>query len=219
MDDLAAMIENGRLEPGAATDIAGGPNDRPDALAPQIERRRTAGGPNGNPRCRIGGRRLESLVVDVSVDPLEDAQHARMRSLRGPIEVAGERGLCAIDGREPADQPHAEAGQNAEIEVAVVGAADQLQRRLTAGRLEIAPFEGRIVQNAGLLHPGVDVPSAIAAGHAGVIPDGERHRPPRGMDLLGELSAGRRGADHQHAGFRKLPRLPVVCRRHLEYRG
>ena len=30
------------------------------------------------------------------------------------------------------------------------------------------------------------------------------------MDLLGELSAGRRGADHQHAAVRKLLRLPVV---------
>ena len=138
-----------------------------------------------------------------------------MRGLRRPIEVVGELGSCAVDSHEPAHEPHAQPRQNAEVEVAVVGAADQLQRRLAASCVEIASLEGRIVKNAGRLHPGVDVLSAVAAGHARVIPDGERHRAPRGMDLLGELSAARRGADHQHAAIRKLPRLPVVRRRQL----
>ena len=178
MDDLAAMIENGRLEPRIATDIAGRPNDRPDALFPEIERHRAAVGQNGNPRCGVSDRRLESTISDVSVDPVEDAQHARMRGLRRPIEVVGELGFCAVDGHEPAHEPHAQPGQNAEVEVAVVGAADQLQRRLAASCVKIAPLEGRIVENAGRLHPGVDVPSAIAAGHARVVPDGERHRAP-----------------------------------------
>ena len=95
MNDLAAIIENGRLEPGVATDIAGGPNDRPDALAladrASADRRR----PEREFALRIGGRRVETAIFDASVDPVEDAQHARMRSLGGPIEVVGERGLCA----------------------------------------------------------------------------------------------------------------------------
>ena len=61
-----------------------------------------------------------------------------MRCLRRPTEVVGERYSCAVDGREPANEPHAEPGQNAEVEVTVVEAADQLQRRLAAGCVKIA---------------------------------------------------------------------------------
>ena len=74
VDDLAAMIENGRLEPRIASDIAGRPNDRPDALFLEIERRRAAVGQNGDPRCGVSDQRLESTISDASVDPVEDAQ-------------------------------------------------------------------------------------------------------------------------------------------------
>ena len=131
---------------------------------PQIERQLDRCRQNGDARCGVGDLRLKSTISDASVDPVENAQHARMRGLRRPIEVVSELGLCAVDGREPADEPHAQAGQNAEVEVALVGPADQLQRRLAASGVKIAPFEGRIVENAGRLHPGVYVPSAIGRG-------------------------------------------------------
>jgi hypothetical protein len=60
---------------------------------------------------------------------------------------------------------------------------------LAAGSVKIASLEGRIIKNAGCLHPGIYVPPAIRPRHTSVIPNGERYRVPRLMDLLSELSA------------------------------
>jgi hypothetical protein len=74
-----------------------------------------------------------------------------MRRLCIPRKVTTEFCPCAVDGCEPADQANALVAQNSEVEVAVVGTAHQLQRRLAASSIEIAAFEGRIVQDAGPL--------------------------------------------------------------------
>ena len=127
MNDFAAAIENGCLKPRISSDVTGRPNNRPDALAPKIERQRIAGDQNWRPRCGIGGRCFKSVSIDTAIYPIQDAQHARMRSPRGLLEVAAELSPCVVNGCKAANQANALVAENSEVEVAVVGTTHQLQ--------------------------------------------------------------------------------------------
>ena len=50
----------------------------------------------------------------------------------------------------------------------------------------------------------------VGAGHANVLAHRDGDRPPRALDLVGELDAGRGGADHEHATVGELIGIPVL---------
>ena len=70
-----------------------------------------------------------------------------------------------------------------------------------------------LVPDARRVHPPQHVAAAIRARQPHVLADGERHRPAGAVDLVGELHAGRRRADDEHAAVGQLPGIAVVERR------
>jgi len=68
-------------------------------------------------------------------------------------------------------------------------AADQLQGALIAGRGWVGNVVDGDAEAADLLQPPPDVPAAVAAGQAAMAADGQRHRPARPGQLVGQLDA------------------------------
>ena len=60
------------------------------------------------------------------------------------------------------------------------------------------------------VQPAQDVVAAVAAGQPHVLAGRERHRPAGAVDLLGDLRAAGRGADHEHSAGTELPGVAVV---------
>ena len=80
-----------------------------------------------------------------------------------------------------------------------LGRADQLRRREVAGADEVVDLVVALVEDAGGLHPPEDVAPAVAPRQPHVLADGEGDRSAGAVDLVGELDAGRRRADDEHA--------------------
>ena len=82
-------------------------------------------------------------------------------------------------------------------------------------RVEVVDLVVALVPDARRVHPPEHVAAAIRARQPHVLADRERHRPAGAVDLVGELHAGGRRADDQHAAFGQLSRIAVVERREL----
>ena len=85
----------------------------------------------------------------------------------------------------------------------MVGPADELQRGFVAGGDRVGQLVDGAVEAADALQPPEDVHPAVAARHAGVAADGEHDVTSGVGQLVGELHAGGRGADHEHAAVRQ----------------
>ncbi len=66
------------------------------------------------------------------------------------------------------------------------------------------------VHHAGHVHPPFDVAAAVEARRPHVLADRQGDLPARGLDLLGQLDAGRRGADHHDAAVLELIGVAVL---------
>ena len=75
---------------------------------------------------------------------------------------------------------------------------------------------GRSVENSELLEPPNEVVAAIAARQARGLADREKYAAAGAVQLLGDLRAGRAGADHKHGAVRKLLRVEVAAGVDLE---
>ncbi len=114
---------------------------------------------------------------------------------------------------------YAERLQHAEVEVVPQRPPGELQRGLPARFRQVPHLLRGLVEHAHPVQPGHDVPAALGPGQAGVPADRKRDGPPGPVDLLGQLHARGRGADHQHAAFRQQPGVAVGRGRHLPDRG
>ena len=88
-----------------------------------------------------------------------------------------------------------------------------------AGADQIVDLVVAFVEHPGGVEPPEDVPPGVGARHAYVLADGERHRTAAAVDLLGELHAGGRTADHEDAAGGQLRRRAVGQRGDLVDRG
>ena len=104
-----------------------------------------------------------------------------------------------------------------EIEVASVVVADELHRGVPPGAFDVVDLVVALVELADAVHPPVDVTAPIGTRQPDVLADRDRHRRDRlRPQLVGDLHAGRRRADHQHLAARgELRRTPVLQRREL----
>ena len=140
------------------------------------------------------------------------------------VEVVGEADARPIDGREPAGEGDAVGGERRQVDFAAVGPADELQRWLALGLSSGAHLVDGAVERADLLEPPEDVLASVAARHARVAADGEVHVASGASQLVGELHAGGRGADDEHATVGELAGVAVAGRgelfdRRVESRG
>ena len=80
-------------------------------------------------------------------------------------------------------------------------------------RVDVVDLVVAVVEHAGGVHPPLDVPAAIDARHPHMLADRKRHRAARAVDLVGELDAGRRRADDEHAARLELIGVAILHRR------
>ena len=100
-------------------------------------------------------------------------------------------------------------------QVDVVAAADPGDERVRP-LPRVGALGDRLVQRADPLHPPEHVAAAIAARIAPVPTHRQVHRPARGEQVLHDLAAGGAGAHDEHRAARKLGRIPVAARVHLD---
>ena len=117
-----------------------------------------------------------------------------------------------------ASRPTSEAPlrrERVEVEVRPVGRADELGRRDVPRAHQVVDLVVALVEPADPVQPPHDVAAAVGPGHADVLADGDGHLAPGAQQLVGDLEAGGRGADDEHAAAAQLVGPLVVERGEL----
>ena len=139
LDDLAVAVEDRDPQPRVGAAVAGGPDDRRDAVAPGVE-----------PRDRLGGRSRAGVSAGRTSRVQAGGRRCGRRCGRGAgarrssaaavvaVQVVGERQVAAVDAGEPTGDPDAEPLQRGQVDVAVVA-----RGRRAAARPRRAPRSGR----------------------------------------------------------------------------
>ena len=104
-------------------------------------------------------------------------------------------------------------GERVEVEGRPLGRAAQLHRRHAAGPHDVVDLVVALVEDAARLHPPVDVAVAVHAGASHVLAHRQGDGAARAADLVGDLHAGRRCTDDEHAALGELARIAVLHRR------
>ncbi len=137
---------------------------------------------------------------------------ARENTLRSPPENRARPSRTAAQ-RPTSSTPR--SVERVEVEGRALGRADQLRRRKPAGAGQVVDLVVPLVPDAGPVHPPEHVAAAVGARHPDVLAHRQGHRATRPRQLGGQLDAGRRGSDHEHAAGGELGRAAVVERRQL----
>ena len=213
MDQPALAVHHRQVEPG----IVGPEPRRPEHTAdravvePQVEpgRVRHAG------RRKAFGRRdaLGARVLGPFVDGVEQPAHLQVGQRAVIGQPAREQRLAVADGGELADDLDPGIAERVQVEAGMVPRPGQLQRGHPAGALDVVDLGPELVQHAGRVHPPLDVAPAIEPGHADMLAGREPDLPARGLDLVRQLHAGGRAADHQHAALGQVRGAAIVHRR------
>ena len=204
--DLALAIDHRDVQPRVVGAEPGGPEHRLEALGDEVDQ---------DPRVLVDPRRLgtRSLVVAGRlVDRVEQALELEVGEVADVAQRAGERGGAAVHRREASDERGAPRGEGVEVEVGPVGRSDELGRGDVPRAHEVVDLVVALVEPAELAEPPHDVAVPVGPRHADVLTHGDRHLAPGAQQLVGELEAGGRGADDEHAAGPQLVGTLVVER-------
>ena len=216
--DLARGVEDGQREPRVAAPVPGGPDDGGDAPRPQVEVVGRAAGDDRTGRYGVEHLRGQPGGVDVRVDAGEELAPALVDGGDGRREVAGEADVGPVDADEAPGQLDAGGLERGQVEVGVVGPADELQRRLAAGGGRVGHLVDGPVQAPDALEPPEDVHAAVAPRQPAVPADGQHDGSPGRGQLVGQLHARGRRADDEHAAVGQPAGVPVAGRHDLRDR-
>ena len=169
--------------------------------------------------ARVGSKRsgsprsspVAAAVARPLVEGVEEAVELQIRQREHVPEPTGEERPAVAGRRDSAHQLDPDRGEGIQVERRV-RRADELRRGQAPGAGQIVDRVVPLVPHARAVHPPEHVASAVPAREADVLTDGERHRPPRAVNLVGELDTGRRGADDEHAPVGQLGRIAIVER-------
>ena len=210
---IALAVEHRHVEPGVVGAEAGRPDDRPDLAAAEVEAeaRRLRRPRSAAKRCGGGDRRRRGR----SPSPTRRSCRAAGSILRSASShmLRSEPENWALPSLMPASRPTSFTPMSVSAlrsSVAALGRAGELQRRHAARPHDVVDLVVALVEHAGGVHPPLDVPAAVDAGRPHVLADRQRHRTARALDLVGDLDAGRRRADDQHAAVGELVRVAVL---------
>ena len=213
---VALRVDHGHVQPAVIGPEARRPHDRADLAAAQVElqpRRRR------HPRRLEPFRRPELGVAPAGQRPLvegvEQAPQLEVGEREHVAQAAGEQRAAVPDHRPPAHQLDAQRGERVEVERRPLGRPDQLGRGQPPGPGEVVHLVVPLVPHARGVHPPQHVTPAVDARQPHVLPDRQGHRPAGALQLGGQLHAGRRRPDHEHAAVGELVRVAVVERREL----
>ncbi len=128
-------------------------------------------------------------------------------------ETTGAQDGRAAHRREASDHPHSTGGKGMEVEIAPFVAADQLHRRVPARPLEVLDLVPALVELTDAVEPPVHVAAAVPAREADVLTGRDRDDPSGTAQLVGDLHARRRCADHEHVAVTDELRGAAVVER------
>ena len=217
MHGPACLVEGVDLQPAVVDPVAGGPDDRRDAVLAQVELEHGVRDPVGvradDAGLRLGGQ-VEAVAGDVGVGLVEHRQVVGVAAGQVVAEVRGERQHAVVERSGHPEQCDALGGHEPEVHgVPAAGAADRdrhvLESRL--GRRGV-PF----LEHAQPPHV---VLAAVAAGRPVVGSDRQENPPARAQQLVGDLHSRRACSDHQHRTVGQLPGIAVRHRVQLHHAG
>ena len=151
----------------------------------------------------------EVVFGDVAVDAVEEPAQLEIGAGGVVGERAGELGSVAGDADELAGDLDAGGVQGVEVEGSSLGCADELGGWQPSGSLEVVDGVVALVEQADRVHPPVDVSAPVGAREPDVVADGEGHGASGALELVGDLDAGGRGADDEHATGSELAGVAV----------
>ncbi len=219
MANLAGRVEHRHVEPRVRAAEPGRPHDGLDAERTQVEAfgrgifRRPA--QRHERPGRLDGRG-EAGAIDPPIDAVEQA--GQLDVGRGHVrnELVAQVHPVAVRAGHAADEPHAASFEHAEVECRVVGPADELQRRLVLRDVGVVHLIDALVEEPHRVEPPENVTAAVPPRQPHVASDGQRDGPPRRLDLVGDLDAGRGGADDEHAALGQARRTAVLAGHDLQ---
>src|SRR6478609_8356572 len=190
-------IEHRETEPAVVVLVTGGPDDRRNPLAPEVE------------RADLGHHQWQAWRCNVF---LLRGVYAwvRARKLPGGRQEPSERSICFVEDvvrvlgsrqstvRNPDHSTqHPDALCRHAAHVDVITAAHTGNHR---GRRPLPPGEGvnRLREAAHSLKPPVDVLAPVTPWHAPVPRDGQEHRASCAQQLVADLAAGGAATDDEH---------------------
>ena len=174
----ALAVEHRHVQPRIVRAIAGGPDDRADVAARQIQRKGRRARRSAVAANRSGTSTSASMPLSIAHASSASSSRFILRSAIAHVvaQRPGELQPCRrADPGQAADDAHAQRAQRVEVDSATVGVAGELQRRHAARALEVVDRVVALVEDAGSVHPPLDVRAAIASRHADVLADRQRH--------------------------------------------
>ena len=211
------VIEHRHVEPAVVGPKPGRPDDRPD-LAARADRAAAATTPaRGSARSAPAAPTSASRACARAHSSKVSSSRSIFRSASANMiaQPAREERAAVAHRRQPADELDADRAERVEIQRRALRRADELRRRQPPRARQVVDLVVALVPHAGGVHPPQHVAAAIGPRQPHVLADRERHRPAGAVDLVGELHAGGRRADDQHAAVGQLARIAVVERREL----
>ena len=184
-------VDDGNVEPAVVGAEAGRPEDRPDLAAAEIDAARATIRARASARSVPARRGLPSSPGSSRAHSSKVSSRrfsfrsASANMFRSPPEKSAQPSRTA-ETRPTSSTP--DRGQRIQIERRV-RRADELRRGQAPGAGQVVDRVVPLVPHARPVHPPQHVASAVPAREADVLTDRERHRPPRAVDLVGELNA------------------------------
>ena len=185
-------------------------------LRRSMRRRADDGHPGGLEALGRADLVVAAVLARPLVEGVEQAVHLEVGEREHVAQAAGEQ-RDAVAHRGPAAHqldPH--GGERVEVERHPLGGADELRGGQPPGAGEVLDLVVPLVPHARVVHPPQHVAAAVDAGHPHVLADREDHLAAGPLQLGGELHAGRRRADHEHAALGERVGPAVVERRDLD---
>ena len=133
VDDLTGGIEHRHVQPAIIASESSSPDDGPDAVGSEVQRRRRGSAVNGAGHASAGA-------------PMASANTSmrwRRRSIRAcEPAIASARLLLSCStppfaAGDATDKPHTHVAQHQEIEIVPLGSSNELHRRLPSRSLEL----------------------------------------------------------------------------------
>ena len=162
------------------------------------------GRPASDDRRGSGGAtaRLETAAANASIRPSSRAAGVAPR--RWWRARSSAKCPPAVDRAQPAGEPTPRSCSDAQVHVPTVRFPTSCSDG-SAGSRGRAPGR-RPVEQAHRVQPPHDVHAPVTPRHPGVAAHREDHLPSGGGQFVGELGAGRRGADDEHPAVRQARR-------------
>ena len=150
-----------------------------------------------------------------SIERAQQAIELEVGQLADVAKRPRELRLAVSDPGQPSHDAYAKRRERIEVDVAPIRMARQLEGGKVACAREVLDRVVALVVESRDIHPPLEVATSVGPQPAHVLADGESDVASRSLDVVGDLRAGGRGTDHEHAAGIEVAWACVPWRRQL----